>query len=791
VTYDTYTGFKAIYARYPMMTGEELYKLRADAGIYEEVLDDGSRRPTLGSDELKGVNTDWQGLMFSTALTTNHNVAITGGTEKGSYNFGMGYLKDESLLPGQDYSRINIRANLDQQIGKYLRFGLTSNSNYNVTNGQNLGMYNVLAMSPLVDPWNTDGNWKGVVNSIADKYWAYSRDAVERLGDQWADNQRGVGSYNSAYGELSVPGIEGLKYRATLGLNVRMQNRGTYQGMGVFSDTPTAASTASLDKSLMTNWVIENLVTYERFFGDHHITANALYSAEQTHYDRLYITATDIPSDHLQYWNIGQAGEITINPNDQDYTVAGLESLMGRVIYDYDSRYMLLASFRRDGSSRLAPGHKWINYSAVSGGWNINRESFMGNTSEWLDQLKLRVGWGITSNQAVRPYATQGRLGTRPYNFGGQMSTGFYVLETPNPELGWEFSNTWNVGLDFTLLKNRLSGTVEWYTGLTNDVIQWVNLPSSAGVDGYYANIGKVRNNGLEITLNGSILDNVNGWTWDAGINVYANRNRITELATGQGRDVVNAWFVGSPINSVYDYERIGLWQEGDPYLNILEPGGNVGMIKVKYTGEYNADGTPVREISADDRQVMSADPNWLGGFNTRVAYKGWDLNIIGTFQSGGLLVSSLHSSNGYLNMLTGRRGNVKVDYWTPENTGAKYPKPGGIQSGDNQKYASTLGYFDASYFKVGSVTLGYNLNRLEWVKNAGLKSARLYFTVQNVFVLFSPFNRETGLDPVTNSYGDENAAVTTNLPYNDSMLTVGTNVPSTRNFIFGLNLSF
>jgi TonB-linked SusC/RagA family outer membrane protein len=791
VTYDAYVGFKTLYSRYPMMSGDELYELRKAAGVYKT--NDGT--PTLGADEKQGVNTDWQDLMFSTAVTTNHNIGITGGTEKSNYNFGLGYLKDESLLPGQDYSRISLRASLDQEIGKYFRFGLTTNNNYNMTNGQNLGMYNTLATSPLINPWNEDGSRKIRVSAIADANgWAYSREAVESLGDQWADKQRGIGSYNSAYGDFKVPGVEGLSYRVTLGLNARTTDRGTYQGMGVFSDTPTATSVATLSKSLTTNWTVENLVTYERYFLDkHHLTANALYSTEETHYDRSYVRATDIPSDHFQFWNLGQAlsDKITVSPNDQNYEEYGMRSLMARLIYDYDSRYMFLGSYRRDGSSRLAEGHKWIDYFAFSGGWNISKESFMQSYT-WLDELKLRAGWGVTSNQAVRPYATQGRLGIRPYNFGDQMATGFYVSETPNPELGWEFSKTWNVGLDFSILNNRLSGTVEWYTGITNDVIQWVNLPSSGGVGGYYANIGKVKNTGIELSLNGTILDNVNGWTWDAGINLYANRNEITELATGQERDESNAWFVGYSINSIYDYEKIGLWQEGDPYLSILEPGGNVGMIKVKYTGDYNTDGTPVRQIGAADRQIINADPDFLGGFNTRVTYKGWDLNVIGTFQYGGLLVSSLHASNGYLNLLTGRRGNVKVDYWTPENTGAEYPKPGGIQSGDNPKYGSTLGYFSASHLKVGSITLGYNFDRINWIKNLGVSKARLYFTVQNPFVLFSPFNDETGLDPVTNSYGDENAAVTGSLPYNAStMLTVGTNVPATRNYLFGLSLSF
>jgi hypothetical protein len=348
--------------------------------------------------------------------------------------------------------------------------------------------------------------------------------------------------------------------------------------------------------------------------------------------------------------------------------------------------------------------------------------------------------------------------------------------------------------LDFSFLQNRLSVTIEYYDARTDDILQSVNLPSTAGVGSYLANIGKMSNKGVEISLNGVIFDNKDGWSWEAGVNFYTNRNKITELASGQKRDESNCWFEGYPVNSIFDYKKIGLWQEGDPYLDILENNsGSVGMIKVEYTGDYNADGTPVRAIGAADRQVISADPDWQGGFTTRIAYKNWDLNIIGTYQHGGILVSTLHATNGYLNMLSGRRGNVKVDYWTPENTGAKYPKPGVAMSGDNQRYASTLGYFDASYFKVGQITLGYNFDpNANWFKKVGLSSARLYFTLQNAFVLFSPYNKETGLDPVTNSYGNENAAVTGSLPYRaNTMLTVGTNTPQTRNLLFGLNVSF
>ena len=387
-------------------------------------------------------------------------------------------------------------------------------------------------------------------------------------------------------------------------------------------------------------------------------------------------------------------------------------------------------------------------------------------------------------------FDTPSKLSTRPYNFGPTgYATGYYVSALPNYDLGWEYSSTWNFGLDFTLLGGRLSGTFEYYIQKTSNLLQSVNLPSTSGVSSYVGNVGKTENKGVEFTLNGTILDNHNGWTWDASINISANRNKLTELASGAERDEANNWFVGHPIDAIYDYEKIGLWQEGDPYLDILEPGGNVGMIKVKYTGEYNEDGTPVRQIGPDDRQIISMEPKFTGGFSTRVAYKGFDLNVITAFKCGGKLISTLHHSNGYLNMLTGRRGQVDVDYWTEENTNAKYPKPGGIQSGDNPKYGSTLGYFDASYWKVRNISLGYKFDEQKWLKNFGIQSLRAYVSIQNPFVICSPFHKETGLDPETNSYGNENVAVTSGIQ--KRFLTVGTNAPSTRNYLFGINLTF
>lgn len=778
-SYNSYVGVKTLFAEYPMMNGPEFVKLRAAAGLY-----------TNSVDESNDVNTDWQDLLYRNAMVTNHDVSVSGGTATNSYNFGVGYYKDESLLPGQDYERFTLRGSLDQEIGKFVKVGFTTNNNYAINNGNNLGLYSTLSATPIADPYNADGSLKRTVKMPLDENWVYTKKTIEDLGDKWIDQTKAFSSYNNFYGEIKAPGVEGLKYRINVGLNFRQSNGGSYTGEGVFSVNETTPSTASISNAHTTNWVIENLLTYDRVFADkHQINVVGLFSTEETNYNRSQISARDIPSDHFQFYNLGQAaGEITINPANQHYSVSALQSWMGRVMYSYDNRYMIMATVRSDGSSRLAKGYKWHTYPAVSAGWNIHNEAFMQDISV-INTLKLRVGYGQTSNQAVDPYKTLGLLSTRPYNFGDEFTVGYYVSELPNTKLGWEYSETWNYGLDFAVLNNRLSGTIEYYVQNTKDILLRVGLPSTSGVGSYMANIGQSQNKGLEISLNGVILENRNGWTWEAGLNLYANRNELKALASGQLRDESNWWFVGYPIDVIYDYEKVGLWQDGDPYLNILEPGGNVGMIKVKYTGEFNEDGSPKRAVGPADRQIINLEPNFMGGFNTRVAYKNLDLSVVGTFKNGGTLISTLYSANGYLNLLSGRRNNVKVDYWTPENTNAKYPKPGGVMSNDNPKYGSTLGYFDASYLKVRTITLGYNFNKSAIMDNLGIERLRIYGTVQNPFVMFSPYHKESGMDPETNSRGNENAAVTS--AYNRRLLTIGTNSPSTRNYLIGINLTF
>jgi TonB-dependent starch-binding outer membrane protein SusC len=787
-TYNTYYATKEVFAKYPMMNGPQLLALRQATANHPSR--GGSPIYATAGDEDPNNNTDWQDLFYGTGLQTSHDISVQGGTEGGSYNIGMGYFKETSVVPAEYFERYSLRAQVDQEVGAF-RFGLNSVMNFNEASSI-IGAGSIIAASPLFNPFNPDGTIQEKFQSQADDSWIPTKNAINSVGLGRVNEQLDFGTYNNIYGEVKIPGVEGLKYRMNIGLNLRVSRDGDFTGRGVFNYNDANPSSASYNSSISQDYVIENQLLFDRTFADkHQVNFVGLFSAQKSKFDNTGLSVRNVPNEQFLFYNLDTALAEDITGYGTNLEETGLLSYMARAMYQYDNRYLITATVRSDGSSRLAEGYKWVTYPALSVGWNIHNESFMKNVG-FIDQLKLRAGYGETSNQAIGAYSTQGRLTARDYNFGSTFATGYYVSTLPNPTLGWEFSETYNYGLEFGLFKNRLSGSVEYYTTKTKDILYNLGLPITSGVGGVTSNIGATENKGLEIALNGVIIDNPDGLSWEAGINLYTNRNKITALASGELENVGNNWFVGSPINVIYDQKYVGLWNTTDPdyqYLQQYEPGGAAGMIKVQYTGDFNPDGSPTRAIGADDRIIQDPTPDFQGGFNTRLAYKNFDLSMVGAFKSGGILISTVYSGQGYLNLLTGRRNNVDVDYWTPTNTGAKYPAPGGIQSGDNQKYASTLGYFDASYLKVRTITFGYNFDQ-DILSKIGLERLRLYATVQNPFVLFSPYHKESGMDPETNSQGGQNAAVGGG-PYSQNIPTIGVNTPSSRNYMIGLNLTF
>ena len=787
VSFNAYTSFKKAI-KYPMMPTDKFIQMRKMAGLYLNSIDEDDT-----------VQTDWQDMFYRTGITQNYDVNVSGGTKGGSYRFGTSLYKDQAVIPTQEYDRISLNGSVDQKIGRWFKVGFSTNTSYNTNQGNQVDMYAVLSKSPLVNPYDEEGNLKVRIDMPNDNaQYVFTRDVIESLTAEgkYVNESKTLGTYNNGYIQFNFPWIKGLSYKASLGLNYRKTSSGSFTGAGVNAATDTSPNSASRSFSETTNWTVENLLTYDRSFGKHKLNVVGLYSAEQTTSTGQSISGKNIPNELFQYYNIGSCLSSDITVNKGSYSQYGLISYMGRIMYSYDDRYMLSAAIRSDASSRLAKGHQWHTYPAISLGWNIHNERFMEGTRGWLDQLKLRIGYGETSNQAVAAYSTLGALSSTVYNFSDdKYATGYYVSTLPNEGLGWEYSTTWNFGIDYSFLKGRLNGTIEYYMVDTHDILLSLRLPATSGVGSTMANIGATRNRGIEFTVNGTIIEK-GDWKWSAGLNIYSNKSRLVALADGSQEDKNNCWFVGYPINCIYDYEYDGLWQEGDPYMDILEPSqadatgykGSVGMIKVKYHGEYDENGNPTRAIGSDDRVPISTEPLFQGGFNTSVSWRNWDLAVVGSFQAGGMLISSLHTGNSYLNMLTGRRGQIDVDYWTPENTDARYPRPGSTRSGDNPKYASLLGYYDGTYAKIRTISFGYSFHRIPALRKAGIDNLRVYATAQNPFVLYSKFTSETGLDPEPNSNSGNTA---TGRPGPARLSYIGFNTPSTRNFLIGVNLTF
>ncbi|RZM10357.1 MAG: SusC/RagA family TonB-linked outer membrane protein, partial [Pedobacter sp.] len=397
INYNGYHGVQNIFAKYPVMNGPQFVAYRKAANSKP-----GAQQYPNGQDEADSLNTDWQDLLYRTGFVTDHNISLSGGTETGSFNFGGGYHVNQGIVPTQQYKRYSFRASIDQQIGKHVKVGFTTNNNYNQSEGNQVGIYSALSNTPISSPYNADGSRKRYIRMAADNSFIFTRPVVDSLTDngQWLNESKGYATYNAIYGEVQAPFLKGLKYRINLGLDYVQANNGSYTGRGVGDAlNPNTISSASVDNRQTFHWTVENILSYDKTFGGKHtINAVALYSAEQNKYNRSNMSATDIPSDALQYYNLGQAvGQLTIDPLQQDYQLWGLMSGMGRLMYSYDNRYMISATLRSDASSRLAPGNKWHTYPAVSVGWNISKESFMQKVPV-IDNLKLRAGYGQTSN---------------------------------------------------------------------------------------------------------------------------------------------------------------------------------------------------------------------------------------------------------------------------------------------------------------------------------------------------------------------------------------------------------
>jgi TonB-dependent starch-binding outer membrane protein SusC len=454
----------------------------------------------------------------------------------------------------------------------------------------------------------------------------------------------------------------------------------------------------------------------------------------------------------------------------------------------------LTATVRVDGSSNLSPGHQYFTYPAFGAGWNISNEKFMANTA-LFNNLKLRGGWGISGNRNVGPYATLGLLSTSTYNFGqstqGQQSA-YTVTSLPNSSLTWQSTSQTNLGLDFGILKNRLTGSIDVYQQKTKDILLSVNLPQSNGANSTLKNLGKTEGKGIEITLSSINIQSKNGLNWSTDVNFSVNREKITQLTTPtELANKGNGWFVGEPLTVIYDVKKIGIWQTEDSAKGLLKaqtsPIQYPGQIRVE---DINGDG----KIDANDRQILgNFEPKWEGGMTNRLSYKGFDLSVVVFARMGmKVLVPYLTADgggNGFPFFNQGRQNQLKIDYWTRTNPVNTFPAPDA--GTDRLLFGSTLGYQDGSFIKCRSINLGYNIPSAA-LRKAGISSLRVYLNATNPFIIYSPFVRDgLGPDPEGNGYGGAVSAAGSDVGVPSRQISVNANNPSTRQYTFGVNVRF
>ena len=744
-----------------------------------------------------GTNTDWQKLIYKDGKLMTHDLNLSGGTEATQYGIGASYLEQTGLLPGIGFKRFSLRASIDQKIGKRIKIGLNTMNSLTYTDGDGINpIYNILSLSPLVSPYNPDGSMNlqplGGGNPHQD-VGVRLNPLTLRNKDVIKDQRRRLRTYNTLYAELEI--IKGLKYRLNVELDFRQDAYGTYRGSNTIltsaSSTPFASNTASIANGEAWTYAIDHLLNYEKVLGvKHRINATALFGVQEDQSFTHQFNAVGIPADYLQFYNFNQATTVTVPAGgNNSYVKSGLLSYMGRLNYSFNNKYNLTATFRRDGSSRLAEGNKWFNYPAVAVSWNAHEEPFLKNLS-WLSNLKLRAGWGISSNQSVNPYSTLGGLSSNNYNYGATNTIGYFVSQLPNKTLKWESTSVANIGLDFGIANNRVTGTIDVYQSKTKDIIVSKALPISNGASTVFTNAAKTEGKGIELMLSSVNIDSKSGFRWSTDLNWSMNREKITALEEpGKLRDIGNGWFVGQPINVIYDFKKIGIWQTKDAaQITTYGAPQAPGRIRVEDLDNNNL-------INANDQQIIGrAQPNWTGGITNRFAYKNFDLSVVAFARWGNTVIATQYQSNnggagGFAFFGQARGNQLKVDYWTPSNPTNNFPHPEGFTLIDN--YASTLGYFDGSFIRVRSINFGYTLPS-KMLTKAGISSARIYVSATNPFFVHAPFVRDGyGMDPegtgtgtTLGPTGGGNAT-----PVNGRAITIGLNTPSTREFIIGLNI--
>lgn len=686
---------------------------------------------------------DWVDAISQLGIIQDHQLSILGGNDKTKVSFSAGYFDNQGGIKGFGYNKYSIRMTIDQEINKWLKIGGSMASSFNKKNESSNVYYYASITNPL-NPFNDENGIPQLMPGgelMANAILSSQNDIIENKSNRF---------YGSYYTEIKL--AEGLKYRLNFGPDYQDGRTGTsYGSQGSRLGGEPTASSSTFEQF---HYTLDNLLYYDKNINNiHRFGVTILHSIEGYNYESLNGAVSGLPYEYQKWYNLGTATSIT--GLGSSYSQWRLNSYMARVNYSLNEKYLFTLTGRYDGSSRLADGNKYTFFPSAAFSWRIMEEPFMKKNG-LFDDLKLRLGYGKTGNTSISPYETLGSLSRTTYSTGDSGFLGYSPNLLYNPNLTWETTAQYNMGLDFSLLKNRISGTIDVYRQSTSDLLLPRQLPVASGFSSITQNIGSTRNSGVEVSLSGVIVKTAGGFTWDANVMFFANKEEITELYNGKVDDIGNKWFIGQPINTYYDYKFDGIWQDTDEDKALI--------------AKYNANGSSYApgeiriwdkngdfKITSDDRTILgSTVPKWSGSLSSNMSYKGFDFSFFVYTRQGQKVYDDMGAQ------YEARYNWLNVNYWTPENHSNAFPRPvAGRQTPLN--FASVC-YQDGSFVKLKTVTLGYSLPK-EILSKLDINKLRVYFTAQNPYM----YKKTWSIDPEG----------------------LGFNVPSVKTYLVGISVSF
>ncbi|MFT3995517.1 MAG: TonB-dependent receptor [Dysgonomonas sp.] len=758
VTLDAYYGVSKILNNLDLLSGSEWYDLQTDINKVKEAAGSGGFDLTKVS---RNTSTDWIDQITRTASVQSYSVGISGGlADEYIYNTGISYIKQEGTIKKTDYERLSVRQNIEKTIvKKILSFGTNVNISQSDENrileGSNtVGIMNsAIKLEPVIPVKNADGSYGyspyvDYNNPVADiDYTNTKRKVFSLVGNMYAD-------WNI---------IHGLKFRTSFGADIRKTD--DYDFLPVYyvsSYQHNDINKVTRGYTKFNSYVWENTLTYSKTFAEKHaLTALIGYTNEWTRTETLEGSKKNTPNDgfDLQYLDAAQdSGSATATGKAYE---SSLISYLGRVNYDYDDKYLVTASIRRDGSSRFGSTNRYGNFPSFALGWKLSNEDFFKNMNQgWISSLKLRLGWGRIGNQNIDNYMYQNLLSSNiqySYLFGSgsaqELYQGIVAVKMGNKDVKWETTESTNIGIDANLFQGRLVFSGEYYSKNTKDMLLKAPIPNYWGFeDGPVTNIGTVSNRGIE--FNAEWRDKIGSFTYNVGFNISTIRNRTPSIGDGSpvpGAPIRNGNATntknGYPVGAFYGYKTDGLIQTAEQLADVKTRQPNAELGDVVFV---DVDGNG-KLTDADKTMIGNPIPDFIYGINLGVGFKGFDLNL----QLGGTYGNDIFNAMRYFtyDLASGtNKDRAVLNYWTPTNTNTDIPRLAAKDSNDNMRISDRY-VENGSYLRLRNVQLGYTLP-VALTRKAAMQKVRVYVTGQNLltFTSYSGADPEVGQISATNT---------------------------------------